>query len=140
MSNRPNRLISILGYKCPRCRKGNMYNQVYIWPLKTMLDMPEHCNVCGQKTEIESGFYFGTGYVSYALSVAFLVTYFVAFHIIIGLSIKNGTVIPCLISAIVFLILIQPWMMRISRILYLSMFVGYDENWEERNRIAKEKK
>jgi uncharacterized protein (DUF983 family) len=128
---RPNRWLSILAYKCPRCRKGNMYNQKYLWPLRTMLDMPKNCAVCGQRTELESGFFFGTGYVSYALSVAFLVAFFVAFHVIIGLSIEKGTVIPCLITAITLLILIQPWMMRLSRILYLNLFVGYDENWEE---------
>jgi flagellar biosynthesis protein FliQ len=103
-----------------------MYNQKYLWPLPTMLDMPKNCAHCGQKTELESGFFFGTGYVSYALSVAFLIGYFVAFHLIIGLSIEKETVIPCLISAICVLILIQPWMMRLSRILYLNLFVKYD--------------
>jgi flagellar biosynthesis protein FliQ len=132
MTKKPNRIISLLNYKCPRCRQGDMYVQKNLWPLPTMMQMPTHCKVCGQKTELESGFYFGTGYVSYALSVAFLVAFFVAYHVIIGLSIERNTVIPCLIAAVVLLILIQPWMMRLSRILYLSAFVGYDADWEKK--------
>jgi uncharacterized protein (DUF983 family) len=130
MIKKPNRWLSIFLYKCPRCRQGKMYEQKYLWPLKSMMKMPKHCEVCGQKTELESGFFFGTGYVSYALSVAFLIGYFAAFHLLFGLSIQQEqTIINCLISAIVFLILIQPWMMRFSRILYLNLFVSYDSNW-----------
>jgi flagellar biosynthesis protein FliQ len=109
-----------------------MYLQKNLWPLTTMMQMPKNCESCGQRTELESGFYFGTGYVSYALSVAFLVAFFVAYHVIIGLSIARNTVIPCLITAIILLILIQPWMMRLSRILYLSAFVSYDANWQKK--------
>ena len=32
--------------------------------------MNKECPVCGQPTEIEVGFYYGTSYVSYALTVA----------------------------------------------------------------------
>ena len=31
--------------------------------------MNKNCLVCGQATEIEVGFYYGTGYVSYVLSI-----------------------------------------------------------------------
>ena len=33
------------------------------------MDMNKECPVCGQPTEIEVGFYYGTGYVSYVLSI-----------------------------------------------------------------------
>jgi hypothetical protein len=134
MANKtPNRLVSIFNYKCPRCRLGDMYLQKKMWPLSTMMQMPEKCKVCNQKSELESGFYFGTGYVSYALSVAFLVAFFVGYHVIIGLSIERNTIIPCLVASIAILILLQPWMMRFSRILYLSIFVSYDAEWQKRS-------
>jgi hypothetical protein len=51
--------------------------------------MNEHCPVCGQVTEIEVGFYYGTGYVSYALTVAFSVATFIAWWVFIGISIYD---------------------------------------------------
>ncbi len=110
-----------------------MYKQPYIWPLTSMMQMPTHCSVCNQKFELESGFYFGTGYVSYALSVGFLVSYFAAYHLLIGLTVQNNSIIHCLISGIIILILLQPWMMRISRVLYLHLFVKYGANSQEGN-------
>ncbi len=94
--------------------------------------MPKNCPTCNQKTELEPGFYFGTGYVSYGLSVAFFVAYFVGYQLLIGLNIYNGSIIRCLLYAIGFVILIQPLMMRFSRILYIHMFVKYDKDWAKK--------
>ncbi|WP_204307124.1 hypothetical protein, partial [Klebsiella aerogenes] len=48
--------------------------------------MNAECPVCKQPTEIEVGFYYGTGYVSYALTIAITVATFVAWKVLIGLS------------------------------------------------------
>jgi uncharacterized protein (DUF983 family) len=122
---KPNVLKSIWQHKCPCCRKGEMYNQKSIFPLKSMLDMPKRCAVCGQKMELESGFYFGTGYVSYALSIAFFVAWFIAYEVLIGLSWKNNSVFIALFSGIFTVVCLQPFLMRKSRVLYLYMFVRY---------------
>ncbi|NDC42124.1 MAG: DUF983 domain-containing protein, partial [Chitinophagia bacterium] len=66
---KPALVPSILKMKCPNCREGNMFSTRSIFPLKRLTDMPERCPVCGQKMELQVGFYYGTGYVSYALSV-----------------------------------------------------------------------
>ena len=52
--------------------------------------MHKNCAVCGQPTEIEVGFYYGTGYVSYALGVAFTVSTLVAWYVIIGMSTSDN--------------------------------------------------
>ena len=52
--------------------------------------MPQTCAVCGQPTEKEPGFYYGTGYVSYALCVAISVATFIAWIVLIGMSVKEG--------------------------------------------------
>jgi uncharacterized protein (DUF983 family) len=111
--------------KCPNCRKGNMYVNKSYFPIKDSLKMPEHCPVCGQKMELEVGFYYGTGYVSYALSVALLGAFFTTYHVFIGLSFKDNSVFYCLAISIALLLLLQPWLMRISRVLYLYMFIKY---------------
>ena len=102
-----------------------MYTNKSVFPLGEMLKMPEHCPVCGQKFELEVGFYYGTGYVSYALSVALYVFNFVWYWVLIGLSYKDYSIFYCLATSTAIVILLQPWLMRISRVLYLYMFVKY---------------
>ena len=52
--------------------------------------MPKTCPVCGQPTEKEPGFYYGTGYVSYALGVAISITTFIAWYVTIGMSVHDN--------------------------------------------------
>jgi uncharacterized protein (DUF983 family) len=122
---KPALIPSIFKMKCPNCRKGNMFIQKSIFPLGKMLQMPERCPVCGQKMELEVGFYYGTGYVSYALSVGMLGVVFVAYWLIFGLSYKDSSVFYALGTAVAIVLLLQPWLMRISRVLYLYGFVKY---------------
>jgi hypothetical protein len=95
------------------------------------MQMNKNCPVCGQPTEIEVGFYYGTGYVSYALTVGLSVTSLIAWWIIIGLSTEDNRFFYWLIFNAVFLILLQPWLMRVSRSLWISWFVKYDPYWKE---------
>ncbi len=126
MSNKvPALLPSILKMKCPNCRKGNMFKTPSIFPLKRLLEMPERCTDCGQKMELEVGFYYGTGYVSYALTVGLIGFCFVAYWVIFGLSYKDYSIFYALGSSVGISVLLQPWLMRISRVIYLYMFVKY---------------
>lgn len=111
--------------KCPNCRKGRMFTNKSIFPLSKMLQMPENCNHCGQKMELEPGFYFGTGYVSYGLTVALMAIVFVAYWVLIGLSYKDNSIFIALSVAVGLTLIMQPWLMRISRVMYLYMFVKF---------------
>lgn len=122
---KPAALPAILKMKCPNCRRGRMFTQPSIFPLKTMMDMPERCLECGQKMELEVGFYYGTGYVSYGLTVALLGLCFVAYGLTLGLSYKDNSIFYALGVSVGIVLLLQPWLMRISRVLYLWMFVKY---------------
>jgi uncharacterized protein (DUF983 family) len=123
--NKPALLPSIVGMKCPNCRKGHMFSNKSVFPLSDMLKMPEKCDVCGQKYELEVGFYYGTGYVSYALSVALYIFNFAWYWILLGLSYEDYSIFYCLGTSTLIVILLQPWLMRVSRVLYLYMFVKY---------------
>ena len=79
-------ITSVLANRCPRCRQGKLFVEDKPYKMKTNVLMHEHCPVCGQPTEIEVGFYYGTGYVSYAVSIAFLVATFVAWKVLIGVT------------------------------------------------------
>ena len=124
-SEKPAALPAILNMKCPNCRRGRMFIQPGIFPLKGMMNMPERCEVCGQKMELEVGFYYGTGYVSYGLTVALLSLCFVAYWLTFGLSYKDNSIFYALGISVGLVLLLQPWLMRISRVLYLWMFVKY---------------
>lgn len=121
-------IASVFSYTCPRCRKGKLFTNKSMFPLKEMLDMPKNCSVCNQATELETGFYFGTGYVSYALSIALMVSWFVAYYVLIGISWKDNSVFFALGSGILFLVCMQPILMRLSRSIYIHLFVKYDNS------------
>jgi hypothetical protein len=93
--------------------------------------MNKTCPVCGQATEIEVGFYYGTSYVSYVLTVALSVASLVAWWVIIGLSVNDNRFFYWLGFNAVLLLLLQPWLMRLSRSLWISWFVKFDLLWEE---------
>lgn len=128
---RPNYLWSLLTMKCPRCRRGKLFKDVSAYNLKHTFDMNEKCPVCGQPTELEPGFWYGTAYVSYALSVALMVAWWIAWWVLIGFSSEDDRLFWCLGLCIVFLICLQPWLIRFSRTIYLSFFVHYDEDFAE---------
>ena len=120
--------------KCPRCRRGPMFkdsNPYKKFSLKHIFDMPDNCPVCNQKYDLETGFWYGTGYVSYALAVAVSVATFVAWLVLIGVSVDDSRIFWWLGLNILFLVLLQPWMMRISRVIYIRFFVRYDEEYEK---------
>lgn len=92
--------------------------------------MNEVCPTCHQPTEIETGFYYGTGYVSYALTVAFSISSFVAWWVLIGFSLHDNRFFWWLGTNAVLLLLLQPPIMRLSRSIWLSWFVRYEPDWE----------
>ena len=96
------------------------------------MKMNEYCPVCGQATDIEVGFYYGTGYVSYAVTIFLSIVTFFLWWLLIGVSINDNRVFYWLGFNTILLIVLQPPLMRFSRTLWLSWFVKYDENWEQK--------
>lgn len=93
--------------------------------------MPEKCPECGQPFELEVGFWYGTGYVSYALSFAFSVATFIAWWVLIGLSTEDSRFFWWMGCNAVLLVVLQPWIMRLSRVIYLYFFVSYDPDYKQ---------
>jgi uncharacterized protein (DUF983 family) len=124
-------LSSTLGCHCPRCREGKLFKNPLTISFKKNLEMNKNCPVCGQATEIEVGFYYGTSYVSYVLTVAISVATLVAWVVIIGMSVNDNRFFYWLGFNAVFLLLLQPWLMRVSRSLWISWFVKHDADWKD---------
>ena len=129
--SKPNLIWSALTMRCPRCRKGPMFSNDNPWNLKKVFSMPKHCPECNQRFELEVGFWYGTGYVSYGLSVLFCIVSFVVWYFTLGVSTDDNRFFWWMGINIFLLILLQPWLMRISRVLYLYIFVKYDPDYKK---------
>ena len=130
----PNYYWSMLSMKCPRCRRGPMFkesNPFKSLKLSHIFNMHDNCPVCNQKYDLEQGFWYGTGYVSYALAVAVSATTFVAWLVLIGISVDDNRIFWWLGINTAVLIITQPWLMRLSRVIYIRFFVKYDADYEK---------
>ena len=73
----------MLGNKCPRCRRGDLYQQKGAFRIRRLMAMHERCPVCGQPFDMEPGFYYGTNMVSYVLAVVISILSFVLWILVI---------------------------------------------------------
>jgi hypothetical protein len=68
--------------------------------------------------------------VSYALTVALTVSTLVAWWVLIGFSTEDNRFFWWLGTNAVLLVLLQPWLMRLSRSIWISWFVSYEPEWQ----------
>ncbi len=115
------KLNSILTGCCPKCHNENMYLDKYPLHLGSVLKMNEKCSHCGLKYQIEPSFFYGAMYVSYGLNVGLGIVAFIISYLIFNSSLKTS-----FISIIVTLIILFPIVLRLSRNIYINIFVSYD--------------
>jgi len=123
-------ISSVIGCRCPRCREGKLFKYPLNFKLKNVLKMNKECPVCGQPTDIEVGFYYGTSFVSYGLTVLLSGVTFLVWFFTIGFSLYDNRFLYWFIFNAFFLICLQPWLMRFSRSLWISWFVSHDPDWK----------
>jgi uncharacterized protein (DUF983 family) len=119
-------LWSVVHNKCPRCRQGDLFLSPNAYDLKNTMKMPDSCPVCGQQYELQTGFYFGTGFVSYAISVFVSGLTFLIWWFTVGMSVSDNRVFWWLAVNAGVLVLIQPVVQRLARAIWISFFVRYD--------------
>jgi len=119
-----NMFSSIWNYKCPRCRKGDLYIKPF--NVKEPVKMPERCEVCGQKTMPEPGFYYGAMFISYIL------TGWIALIIVGGcMYFLDFSVNQAFLVLIVVAILSYFFVLRLSRSVWIHIAVKYDKDWDK---------
>jgi len=128
MLKKGNKLYSILTGTCPRCNKENMYLDKNPYHLGKIYKMNERCSSCGLKYKMEPSFFYGAMYVSYGLGIAFAVAAFVISKLLVG-----STLINSFIAIIGTLVVFMPLIMRLSRNIWINMFVSYDSNATKQN-------
>ncbi|GHC59443.1 DUF983 domain-containing protein [Ulvibacter litoralis] len=79
-------IVDVLKCKCPNCSKGDMFTTSGNIFLFKIPKMNTRCTECDYKFEIETGFFIGAMFVSYALAAAEMITSLVVFWYFISLS------------------------------------------------------
>jgi uncharacterized protein (DUF983 family) len=123
MLKKGSKVNSILTGSCPRCQNESMYVEKNPYNLATVLKMNETCGHCGLKYQLEPSFFYGAMYVSYGVNVAIGIAAFIIAYVILHLSLKVS-----FIAIVSSLIILYPLVLRISRNIYINMFVSYDPN------------
>ncbi|MCF4100121.1 DUF983 domain-containing protein [Gillisia sp. M10.2A] len=114
------KLYSILTGTCPVCQEESMYVESNPYKLGRIFDMHERCSHCQTKYKIEPSFFFGAMYVSYAVGIAFAVAAFIISYFFLG-----GGLVTTFIAIIGTLIIFMPIIMRLSRNIWINMFLHY---------------
>lgn len=117
------KIYAITKSKCPRCMEGDIYPDSNPYHLKKLSDFNQRCEICNQNFEPEPNFYYGAMYVSYGYTVAL----FVAVYIIFGVWMR-WSMWPTVSALGIVLVILGPFLFRLSRTTWLSLFVRYDKN------------
>ncbi|WP_426091012.1 DUF983 domain-containing protein [Flavobacterium sp. DSR3-2] len=123
MLKKGSKLYSILTGTCPKCQNEGMYLDKNPLHFNKILKMHENCGHCGLRYQIEPSFFYGAMYVSYGLNVAIGIAAFIISFVLFDTNLKVAFIV-----IIASLILSFPFVLRLSRNIYINMFVSYDPN------------
>ena len=123
MLKKGSKLYSILTGTCPKCQNESMYLDKNPLHFNKILKMNENCSHCGLHYQIEPSFFYGAMYVSYGLNVAIGIAAFIISFVLFDTNLKVAFIV-----IIASLILSFPFVLRLSRNIYINMFVSYDPN------------
>ncbi|WP_297337432.1 DUF983 domain-containing protein [Algoriphagus sp.] len=105
---------AIMGAKCPRCREGNLF-PVSVFSFRKLTQINGACPQCGVNLQPEPRFFDGAMYISYAFSVALVISVFVGLNILF----ERPELWMYLVTIAVINSLLLPVMLRYSKVLYL---------------------
>jgi uncharacterized protein (DUF983 family) len=129
MLKKGSKLNSILTGSCPKCQEESMYLEKNPYIVSKIFKMHETCTHCGTRYKMEPSFFYGAMYVSYGLSIAFGVAAFIISNVFIGLGL-----IDSFIAIVITLILTYPLILRLSRNIWINLFIHFDKDWKNKQR------
>jgi hypothetical protein len=92
------------------------------------MKMNERCPVCGQSFMPEPGYYFGAMFVSYGINAAFFIAVWLGMY----LFMKEISLTAMIIALLVVIFGLLPITFRLSRVLWIYIFVRYQPPIERR--------
>lgn len=128
MFKKGTKLNSIVKGTCPRCQEESMYVSKNIFNIFTVTKMKAYCGSCRLRFMIEPGFFYGAMYVSYGVGIGFGVAAFIVSKLIL-----DATVTTTVLAITGTLLVFYGFIMRVSRNIWINMFVNYDPKAKGRN-------
>ena len=125
-----NKLYSILTGNCPKCHQDFMYKNKNAYHLSQTLEMHERCSKCQTKYKIEPSFFYGSMYVSYGVGVAFSIVTFILSFIVFKSSLFFS-----FIAIVLTLLGLMPIIMRLSRNIWINIFMSYDASLAKKTQM-----
>ena len=120
------KLYSILFNKCPKCHVGKFWASDN--PFKNMFFSTENtcktCDNCCLFYELETGFWYGSMYVSYAISVAVMVL----FWTLTTLFFPIINIFDEILIIVLAILLVSPVNYHLSRLIWINFFIKYIRN------------
>src|SRR5690606_7310591 len=123
MCKKGSKLHSIIKESCPRCQGENMYESKNAFNIFTATKMKETCSNCGLRYMIEPAFFYGAMYVSYGVGIGFGAIAFVITKMFLETSLMTS-----FIAIVATLVIFYGIIMRISRNIWINIFVPYSPN------------
>jgi uncharacterized protein (DUF983 family) len=121
MNNQPNILVSSLKFRCSKCGKGHLFVEPNPYNYKKMADMYDNCSECGATFKSnEPGFYWGSMYVSYAITVGLVLFNLIWIHFFFGWDMW-----ALILPNVILIVLLAPINFRLSRSLWLALNMRY---------------
>ena len=123
MFKKGTKLYSIVNGKCPKCHEGKFFVHGITFNPSKITKIDDNCSVCNLKYMLEPSFFYGAMYVNYGITVAISVVVFLIAKLGLELSLLHS-----FLFVLGALVITAPLNLRLSRILWINMFVSYDKN------------
>ena len=117
---------SSLSLSCPKCRKGQLFKVKNPYKFNSLFEMNQQCTNCKANFSPEPRFYDGAMFITYALIVVLVSVVFV-----ISIALfedPNAWYMSAVTIALA--TLFSPITLRLSRSIWIHIFVKYDENYK----------
>ena len=121
MFKKGTKLYSIFNGKCPQCQEGNFFKHRISFVPKKVTELHENCPKCNLKYMLEPSFFYGAMYVNYGITVGLSIVVFLISNLLF-----NATLLQSFAAILIALLVLMPINLRLSRILWIHMFVAYN--------------
>ena len=108
--------------KCPRCQDGDFFQFSFTYNPSKVIETHKNCRSCNLKYMLEPSFYIGAMYVNYGIIVAMCLLIFLVTTLVFSFSMLQASA-----TVIIALFVFGPFNLRLSRIIWINMFVAYQK-------------
>tara|TARA_R110002049_G_scaffold19876_17_gene74043 strand:+ start:10780 stop:11151 length:372 start_codon:yes stop_codon:yes gene_type:complete len=122
MFKKGTKIYSIAKGKCPKCHEGDFFKYKFTFNPSKITQLHDNCPNCNLKYMMEPSFFYGAMYVNYGITVAISVITFIVASLLFELSLLQSFA-----AILIALIVLAPINLRLSRILWINMFVSYEK-------------